>query len=133
MFGCIADGVDSSSGCWYNGDQNACNYGIAIGVIAFIACIAFLVLDGLVMSRDDDLLKKSVIYADLVFSALWTLMWFVGFCYITDRWRAVGSKAGFRSHVTNNAQAAIAFSFFSIASWVRRSLRGSQSLFRPEK
>ena len=134
VFGCIADGVDSGSAlfsgyCSYD-DENACNYGIAIGVIAFIACIAFLVLDGLVMNRDDGL-KKSVIYADLMFSGLWTLMWFIGFCYLTDRWRTVGSAR--TSHVKNNAQAAIAFSFFSIASWVRRSLRGSQSLFRPEK
>ncbi|KAH0631757.1 hypothetical protein JD844_019523 [Phrynosoma platyrhinos] len=31
--------------CIYNANENACNYGITIGLIAFLACSVFLVVD----------------------------------------------------------------------------------------
>jgi hypothetical protein len=53
-------------------------------------------------------------------SGLWTFLWFVGFCYLTNKWASTDmdwvdtdTEMG-----RNNVQAAIAFSFFSICSWV---------------
>ena len=122
MFGCIADkGKPTFNGekyCVYDGDDGACNYGVAIGVIAFIACLIFLALDFFMDSITHVEVKKYVFLSDLLFSALWTFLWFVGFCYLCDKWRKQDDKDQFSSHVKSNAEGAIAFTFFSIISWV---------------
>lgn len=102
----------------YDGDDGACNYGVAIGVIAFILCLVFLATDFLMESISNVEVKKYIFLSDLLFSGIWTFLWFVGFCYLTDKWRKQDNKGAFSSHEKNNAQAAIAFSFFSIFSWV---------------
>ena len=54
-------------------------------------------------------------------SALWSFLWFVGFCYMTDKWRRrdeVPVAVAPHGHGRDNIQAAIAFSFFSIFTWV---------------
>ena len=105
----------------YDGDDGACNYGVAIGVIAFLACLIFLATDLFMDSITNVEAKKYIYLADLLFSALWSFLWFVGFCYLCDKWRKTDDKDEiFSSHEKNNAQGAIAFSFFSIISWVGR-------------
>lgn len=48
--------------------------------------------------------------------ALWTFLWFVGFCFLTNQWAATKPED---VHVgADSARAAITFSFFSIFSWV---------------
>lgn len=50
------------------------------------------------------------------FVGFWAFLYFVGFWYLTNQWRnAKDPDGGFG---VNNVQAAIAFSFFSIFSWV---------------
>ena len=43
IFGCISSQgwvfVDGKEVCLYNGDSHACNYGVAISVLAFLASI----------------------------------------------------------------------------------------------
>jgi len=51
------------------------------------------------------------------FSGFWAFLWFVCFCYLADKWRKTSGN-GISSHQRNNCQAAIAFSFFSIFTWV---------------
>lgn len=48
------------------------------------------------------------------FSAFWSFLYFVGFCYLTNQW----SKSKETNYGVNNMQAAIAFSFFAIFPWV---------------
>lgn len=48
--------------------------------------------------------------------ALWTFLWFVGFCFLTNQWAA--TKADDVRIGADSARAAITFSFFSIFSWV---------------
>lgn len=48
--------------------------------------------------------------------ALWTFLWFVGFCFLTNQW--VATKPNDVLVGADSARAAIAFSFFSIFSWV---------------
>ncbi|XP_033739876.1 synaptogyrin-2-like [Pecten maximus] len=139
VFGCI-----SAEG-WYDGhcqmkdDSNACNYGVGIGVLAFLICIGFLVVDGLFENISSVQYRKYVVIADMCVSALWTFLWFVGFCYMTDAWNHSPDASPYRAphgHGRDHVQAAIAFSFFSIASWggltffaVRRYREGSQETF----
>ncbi|XP_062508531.1 synaptogyrin-2-like [Corticium candelabrum] len=118
VFACIADKVVVHGECAYYYDDNACNYGIAIGVISFTASIAFLIMDFLFARLSNAQMRKYMVLADLVFSVVWSFMWFVGFCYLTDRWRKTLDKYSVPSDIKNNAQAAIAFSFFSIVVWV---------------
>lgn len=121
VFACISDKVYVHGRCYYDGDDNACQYGIAIGVIAFGACLAFLFVDFLVDRQSNTQMRMYMVLSDLVFSAIWALMWFIGFCYLTDKWRRTDDKVKDRdmsNHAKNNARAAIAFSFFSIIIWV---------------
>lgn len=125
MFGCIsAGGYDDHNGiCLFNQHAGACHYGIGIGVIAFLACIAFLAIEVQFDTIDNPDTKKYITLADLGFSALWCFLWFVGFCYLADMWRKQ-DKGPFSTSQINNCQAAIAFSFFSIITWVSLLLLG---------
>ena len=58
MFGCVANQVqavfisDGSIGCGYNGNSDCCNFAIAVGVLGFLLCLAFLVKDVLFVIVD---------------------------------------------------------------------------------
>ncbi|XP_074647888.1 synaptogyrin-3-like [Tubulanus polymorphus] len=139
VFGCIRAGCWSEAICLYNGDSDACNYGTGIGVIAFLACLGFLVVDGLFDNISSVQHRKYAVIADLAFSGLWTFLWFVGFCYLTNRWSNTLEAMVLATNKGNsNAQAAIAFSFFSIGTWagltvlaVMRYRQGSAAAFAP--
>ena len=64
----------------------------------------------------------SVIAVFVFAPGLWTFLWFVGFCYMTDAWRKTDVSDTTYVHPhgkgKDNIQASIAFSFFSILSWV---------------
>lgn len=55
VFGCISDKLDVTVNgrdvCLYN-RSNACNFGVTIGVIGFLMCLAFLVKDVLYVVMD---------------------------------------------------------------------------------
>ena len=46
-------------------DPNACNYGVAIGVIAFLLCIGFLLLDAMFDNISNVQHRKYVVIADI--------------------------------------------------------------------
>lgn len=119
VFGCIsAGGYDDDNGiCLFNGKAGACHYAVGIGVVAFLGCIAFLAIDLQFDTIDNPDTKKYITLADLGFSALWCFLWFIGFCYLADMWRRANTDS-YLTYEVNNCQAAIAFSFFSIITWV---------------
>lgn len=142
VFGCI-----SSQGyyyvpllkkdvCLYNRDNNACNYGTGIGVIAFLASILFIVGEFMFEQMSSVKTRKHYVLADLGFSGFWAFLYFVGFCYLTSAWsNTISVPPG--SNV-NNVQAAIAFSFFSIFTWAgcawfayKRFRQGTDQAFAP--
>ncbi|XP_059147481.1 synaptogyrin-2-like [Physella acuta] len=132
VFGCISSGGWFAHNCVMNNDDNACGYGTGIGVLAFLLCLGFLIVDALFENLSSVQHRKYAVLADLGISGLWTFLWFVGFCYLTDAWRKTDSKI----HGRDNVQAAIAFSFFSIFTWggltflaVRRYRLGAQEAF----
>ncbi|XP_064603607.1 synaptogyrin-1-like [Liolophura sinensis] len=145
VFGCIASGgwhrQGEESHCIMNDDANACGYGTGIGVIAFLACIIFLVLDAMFDNLSSVQHRKYVVIADIVFSGFWAFLWFVGFCYLCDAWRRTpeGHRLPWQyptDRGKNDVQAAIAFSFFSIFTWaaqaalaVRKYRLGAQDAF----
>lgn len=119
VFGCIsAGGYDIHGICLFNRKDGACHYAVGIGVIAFLGCIAFLAIELQFDTIDNPDTKKYITLADLGFSALWCFLWFIGFCYLADMWRRSTDTDSYLTYEVNNCQAAIAFSFFSIITWV---------------
>ncbi|CAG9824620.1 unnamed protein product [Phaedon cochleariae] len=101
--------------CLYNEDANACNYGVGISVIAFLASMAFLAGEYLFEQMSSVKTRKHFVLADLGFSGFWAFLYFVGFCYLTNQWS--NSDTPTNGIGVSNVQAAIAFSFFSIFTW----------------
>ncbi|XP_067934689.1 synaptogyrin-2-like [Watersipora subatra] len=118
IFGCIsAKGYApiADHRCFYNGDNNACGYGIGIGVLGFLICITFLVLDALFSQISNVKVRKYVVMADIAVSGLWCFLWFVGFIYLTSQWSKTPQSQVLSGR--DNLQAALAFMFFSIPTW----------------
>ncbi|XP_073350953.1 synaptogyrin-2a [Pagrus major] len=104
----------SETQCMFNGTDSACSYGVGIGVLAFLACVIFLILDAYFPQISNAKERKYIVIADLVFSAAWTFLWFICFCVLANQWSKTpkeGLAAG------DAARAVIAFSFFSIPTW----------------
>ncbi|XP_053157326.1 synaptogyrin-2 [Hemicordylus capensis] len=101
--------------CIFNRSEDACRYGIAIGVLAFLACVFFFMVDVYFPQISNATDRKYLVMADLGFSALWTFLWFIGFCVLTNQWASTAS--GDIIIGADSARASIAFSFFSIFSW----------------
>ncbi|XP_018956691.1 synaptogyrin-2-like [Cyprinus carpio] len=100
--------------CVFNNNEDACHYGLGIGVIAFLACFAFLLADAILPSMSNAQERKYIVMADLGFSAAWTFLWFVCFCLLADQWLKTQNTIGI---AISAVHAIIAFSFFSIGSW----------------
>lgn len=54
--------------CIFNQNDSACHYAVGIGVIAFLACVAFLLLDVYVPFMSNAQERKYAVIADLGFS-----------------------------------------------------------------
>lgn len=100
--------------CVFNRNDGACHYGVGIGVIAFLACVGFLLADAILPLISNAQERKYIVMADLAFSGCWTFLWFVCFCLTADQWSKTSDRSGIP---TDAVHAVIAFSFFSIASW----------------
>nr|CAD7569934.1 unnamed protein product [Timema californicum] len=140
VFGCISSqgwiSKEEKQVCLYNEDANACNYGVGIGVIAFLASIGFLAGEYLFEQMSSVKTRKHYVLGDLGFSGLWSFLFFVGFCYLTNQWSKSVTPEG--NYGVNNMQGAIAFCFFSIFTWAgcawfafQRFRQGSESAFAP--
>ncbi|XP_072098554.1 synaptogyrin-2b [Mobula birostris] len=100
--------------CIFNDNAGACQYGVGIGVLAFIICFVFFSLDLYFQQISNVNQRKHIVMADLGVSGLWTFLWFVGFCFLTNQWVSVINQPPIGS---DSARSAIAFSFFSVFSW----------------
>ena len=69
VFGCIASRGYGETQCLY-GDANACRFGIAIGVLAFLGLMGFLLLDALFDNISSVQQRKYVVIADMAFSGV---------------------------------------------------------------
>ncbi|KAI1884375.1 hypothetical protein AGOR_G00225760 [Albula goreensis] len=101
------------SHCMFNGNESACHYGVGIGILAFLACVAFLVVDAYFPQISNAKDRKYIVTADLIFSGVWTFLWFVCFCHLANLW----SHTDMENVMADAARAVVAFSFFSTVSW----------------
>jgi hypothetical protein len=65
VFGCIIAEGWHGDNCQMHGDSNACGYGTGIGILAFIICLVFLVIDALFDNISSVQYRKYVVIADL--------------------------------------------------------------------
>ncbi|XP_061625839.1 synaptogyrin-2b [Phyllopteryx taeniolatus] len=120
VFGCITtegyiNPVHSAEPkCIFNQNDSACHYAVGIGVIAFLACVCFLLLDVYMPFMSNAQQRKYAVMADLGFSGAWTFLWFVCFCLLASQW---GRTHDVSAVPQDAARATVAFSFFSIATW----------------
>ncbi|XP_067088973.1 synaptogyrin-2a [Osmerus mordax] len=100
--------------CMFNQNENACNFGLGIGVLAFLACVIFLVLDAYLPQISNAKERKHIVTADLAFSGLWAFLWFICFCVLANQWSHSNVDL---QNVGDAARAVVTFSFFSIFTW----------------
>ncbi|XP_062874649.1 synaptogyrin-1a isoform X1 [Trichomycterus rosablanca] len=143
IFGCIAnEGYvnppnEQEEYCIFNQNQNACNYGVTMGSLTFLTCIAFLALDAYFPQISGIKDRKKVVIADIGVSGFWSFIWFVGFCFLANQWQVAKTEDNPLNEGADAARAAITFSFFSIFTWAgqaflafqRYKLGTSSSLF----
>ncbi|XP_053471995.1 synaptogyrin-3b isoform X2 [Ictalurus furcatus] len=103
--------------CVFNKNEDACNYGIIIGVLAFLASLCFLALDVYFPQISSVKDRKRAVLLEMGFSGLWAFLWFVGFCFLANQWSRTSPKQLPLEQASDAARAAIAFSFFSILIW----------------
>ena len=68
VFGCITDQGYVQNQCIFNSNDDACRFGNAIGIIAFLAMMAFLVSDAVFDNISNVMHRKYIVMADMVFS-----------------------------------------------------------------
>ncbi|RXN14051.1 synaptogyrin-2-like protein [Labeo rohita] len=105
--------VEETTKCMFNENDSACSYGIGIGILAFLACVAFTVLDAYFPQISNANDRKYIVLADLTFSGVWTFLWFVCFCVLANQW----SRTDHTAAPVDAARAVVTFSFFSTATW----------------
>nr|CAG4646634.1 EOG090X0FHR [Macrothrix elegans] len=144
LFSIIVFGSISSKGWTYNGkkevclyymDANACNYGVGIGVIAFLAAAGLLAGEYLFPQMSSVKTRRHFVMGDLGFSGFWSFLYGVGFIYLASQWSKTESSTA-TTAAGNNLRAAIAFSFFSVFTWAgsayfayQRYRQGADSAF----
>ncbi|KPP60235.1 synaptogyrin-2-like [Scleropages formosus] len=100
--------------CMFNENDGACSYAVFVGVVAFLSCVFFLVLDAYFPQISNAKERKYIVTADLGFSGLWTFLWFICFCYLANQWSHTNKTDNV---IVDAARAVVAFSFFSIITW----------------
>lgn len=117
VFGSIITVNDQDKGkCPLNGDPGACGFGTVVGVFAFITCLIFIFVDARFDNFSNILTRKRAVIFDLGLSGIFSFIWFICFCYLTDAWRNTSPSVKAVADVSY-INTAIAFSFFSIITW----------------
>lgn len=144
--GYINQPEDSEEFCIFNHNQNACNYAISMGTLCFLCSTGFLALDIYFPQISGVKDRKKAVMADvavsgetppscastvftcssvsvppMVSAALWSLVWFVGFCFLAHQWQVSKQEDNPLEEGADAARAAIVFCFFSVFTWVRTS------------
>lgn len=97
IFGCIANEgyvnrpEEEEEYCIFNRNQNACNYGVTMGSLAFLTCFAFLALDAYFPQISGVKDRKKAVLADVGISGETCII--LGFIIRNDRsWLRVSQQ-----------------------------------------
>ncbi|XP_007536321.1 synaptogyrin-4 [Erinaceus europaeus] len=109
--------------CVLGGGLATCRFAVGAGVLAFLCCLLFLLLDA--RWGRAARLKPGLQLLDLGVAVLWTAVWFGGFCFLVSQWQHSPKQFTLGS---SSAKAAIAFTFFSVFSWMFQAYLAFQDL-----
>uniref|UniRef100_A0A8C7XTT5 Synaptogyrin 3b n=1 Tax=Oryzias sinensis TaxID=183150 RepID=A0A8C7XTT5_9TELE len=116
--------------CVFNKNADACNYGVFVGLVGLLACSFFFMLDYKFSSISSIKDRKKAVMLEIGFSGFWTFLYFVSFCFLANQWSRTKKEDLPLNQGADAARAAIAFSFFSIITWVRIFLIQSKIYWR---
>jgi len=120
VFGSIITIDEQDKGqCPLNSDPGACSFGTTVGVLGLVICVFFLVIDSRFDNFSNINTRKRAVVIDMGVSGVYAGVWFITFCYLADAWRKTDDDVKAVTDVTC-INTAIAFSFFSIVTWVRK-------------
>ncbi|XP_013878642.1 synaptogyrin-1 isoform X2 [Austrofundulus limnaeus] len=114
--------------CIFNQNQSACSFAVAVGMLCFLCSTAFLALDAYFPQISGVKDRKKVVVADIGMSAVWSLVWFVGFCFLANQWQVSKAEDNPLNEGADAARAAIVFCFLSIFTWGGVSLLSLERL-----
>uniref|UniRef100_A0A9L0JJY5 Synaptogyrin 4 n=1 Tax=Equus asinus TaxID=9793 RepID=A0A9L0JJY5_EQUAS len=103
--------------CVLNSNNTACSFSVGAGLLAFLCCLAFLVLDAHEGRIASTRFKSAFQLLDFILAVLWTAVWFVGFCFLANQWQHSPPKHFLLG--SSSAKVAVTFAFFSILIWAR--------------
>ncbi|XP_040215431.1 synaptogyrin-1 isoform X2 [Rana temporaria] len=128
VFGCIVNegyinlATEEEEHCIFNRNRSACTYGVSVGVLAFLTCTLYLAVDVHFPQISSVKDRKKTVISDIAVSGLWAFFWFVGFCFLANQWQVSKQEHNPMNEGADAARAAIAFSFFSIFTWVGQAV-----------
>ncbi|ODN04638.1 Synaptogyrin-1 [Orchesella cincta] len=112
--------VDTNKGretCLYNDTGGACNFGMAVGFIAVVASIGFIMGEYVIEHTNLIVRRKEYFLMDCVFSSLWAFLYFLCFLILKHQWGKVEEKDLPENAGIGSAKVAIFFSFLSFIFW----------------
>ncbi|XP_031640258.1 synaptogyrin [Contarinia nasturtii] len=121
VFGCISsqgwrvDETTKKDICLYNNNPTACNYGVTVGVIGFLASMGFIAGEYFFEQMSSVKTRKHYVLGDLGFSALWAFLCLIGFKYLWGEWS--NAEAPPMGYGDGNVKATIFFLFLLIGTW----------------
>ncbi|KAJ0058612.1 hypothetical protein NL108_017866 [Boleophthalmus pectinirostris] len=118
--------------CVFNGNAGACGLAQGAGSVALVFSSASIALDLLLPHFSAARDRKRLVTADLLASGVWSLVWFVSFCFLAHQWQITSVENDPLSEGADAARAAILFSFFSIFSWGGLTLLSMERIKRVE-
>ncbi|XP_075896634.1 synaptogyrin-1-like [Nelusetta ayraudi] len=116
--------------CIFNRSQSACSSALAVGTLCFLCSSAFLLLDVYFPQISGVKDRKRAVMADILVSAIWSLVWFLDFCFLANQWQRSKQEDNPLNEGADAARATVVFSFFSVFTWGGLTLLSLERLKR---
>eukprot|EP00095_Tigriopus_kingsejongensis_P010890 maker-scaffold1216_size55193-snap-gene-0.11 protein:Tk10890 transcript:maker-scaffold1216_size55193-snap-gene-0.11-mRNA-1 annotation:"synaptogyrin-1 " len=101
--------------CIMNNQSATCHFTTFVGVVGFLASIAFLIGEWFFEQMSSIKSRKHFVIADLAFSSLWAFFYLVAFLIMSVAWSKSDEKYDYGSA---NILGAIFFALLSVFSWI---------------
>ncbi|KAM9632776.1 synaptogyrin-4 [Trichechus inunguis] len=112
--------------CVLNSNAMACSFAVGAGLLAFLSCLVFLVLDAHEGRIAGSRFKTAFQLLDFIVAVIWACVWFVGFCFLANQWQHAQPREFLLG--SSSAKAAITFTFFSVLVWIFQAYLAFQEL-----
>ncbi|KAM6224921.1 synaptogyrin-4 [Rhynchocyon petersi] len=112
--------------CVLNSNAMACNSAVGAGLLSFLCCLAFLLLDARESRIASSRFKTAFQLLDFILCVIWACVWFAGFCFLANQWQHTQYQFLLGS---STAQVVITFTFFSVLVSIFQAYLAFQELW----